>query len=301
MSLVTLLSLHFNALLRDSAMPRSFTSRFATPGELSESTVFVASATLILAICLMDVETGNDIRLRILYVFPLAAIALHSKKMQRVFLGFFLAVACQICSLLKSHLHVTGGIIDGLTGIGASLLVIVLARTARKHYLETLMLATRDPLTGLHNRHSFELIADLELTKQRRYGGVFSLAVIDLDGFKSLNDSRGHNQGDRALNVLADALLCNTRDSDSIARMGGDEFAILLPMALLPESIELCERLCVAIASRMTDAGFTITASIGCATFETAPRSLDDALQKADEAMYAAKSRGKGVTVTMSV
>src|SRR5664279_4644227 len=103
-------------------MPRSFTSRFVTPGEFSEDVAFVVNAVLILVICLLDLETGGDIRLRVLYVFPLAAIALHSEKMRTVLLGFVLVILCQVRSLLDFHLHVTAGIIDGITGLGASLL-----------------------------------------------------------------------------------------------------------------------------------------------------------------------------------
>lgn len=281
-------------------MARSLLRRFAVPGRLGERGVFIASIVLICVIYWLDIEAGVDVRCRILYVFPLTAIALHSERMRKVLFGLALAVFCEIASLLSSHFSPAATFIDGLIAVAGLSLVVVLARAARKHYLETLVLATTDPLTKLHNRRSFESIGEMELARQRRYGEIFSLAIVDLDGFKKLNDSRGHHVGDLALKLLADVLRENTRQSDSIARLGGDEFAILMPVTRNSDCAELCQQLSGTIASRMADAGFPITASIGHATFERAPESMVEALQEADKAMYAAKASGKGRAVSLS-
>lgn len=280
-------------------MARSYIRRLAAPGRLPERGVFIASIVLICGICWLDIASTADIRFRILYVFPLTAIALHSERIGYVLVGSALTVFCEIASLLTFDISPVAKSIELLAGSSGLLLVVVLARAAREHYLEILTLATHDPLTKLHNRRSFELIAEMELAKQRRYGGVFSLAVIDLDGFKELNDSRGHQVGDLALKLLADVLRENTRKSDSIARLGGDEFAILMPVTRNSDSAGFCQHLSVTIASRMVDAGFAITASIGHTTFEQAPESISDALQKADKAMYAAKASGNGRAVSL--
>jgi len=280
-------------------MARSSILRFAVPERLGEPGVFIASIVLICGIFWVDVETPADVRVRLLYVFPLTAIALHSERTRKVVFGLTLAVFCEIASLVSNRFSPAVTFIDGLIAIAGLSFVVVLARTARQHYLETLVLATTDPLTRLHNRRSFESIGEMELARQRRYGGIFSLAVIDLDGFKELNDSRGHHVGDLALKLLADVLRENTRQSDSIARLGGDEFAILMPVARNSDCTALCQQLSIRIAGRMIDAGFPITASIGHTTFEQAPESILDALQKADKAMYAAKASGKGCAVSL--
>jgi diguanylate cyclase (GGDEF)-like protein len=280
-------------------MARSYLYRFASPGGLPERGVFITSIVLICGICWLDNVSNADLRLRILYVFPVTAMALHSERIRDVLLGSFLAMLCEIASLFSWDLSPAAKSIEGFTSIAALLLVVVLARTTRELYLETLTLATHDPLTQLHNRRSFELIGEMELARQKRYGGVYSLAVIDLDGFKALNDSRGHHVGDLVLQLLADVLRENTRQSDSIARLGGDEFAILMPVTRNSDSIELCQHLCETIASRMVAAGFAITASIGHTTFEQAPESMLDALQKADKAMYSAKASGSGRAVSL--
>jgi diguanylate cyclase (GGDEF)-like protein len=133
----------------------------------------------------------------------------------------------------------------------------------------------------------------MEITRQKRYGGVFSLAILDLDNFKEVNDAEGHHVGDKALRLLADVLRAYTRKSDSLGRLGGDEFAILMPNTQQEDCVSLCDQLAAKIALRMADAGFAITASVGSTTFERAPESTHEALQLADKAMYSAKADSK--------
>ncbi len=217
--------------------------------------------------------------------------------MRQVLLVFALAVSCEIAGLLSFDLSPIAKAFEALLSLVALLFVLFLARTIRETYLQTLTLANQDVLTGLHNRRGFESIVAQELARQKRYGKAFSLAVIDLDGFKALNDSRGHLAGDSALKILAQALRENTRQTDRIARVGGDEFAILMPLTWHSDCNAACDNLSVKIARRMMEAGFAITASIGHTTFEQAPKSVSEAFQKADNAMYAAKASGKGRVV----
>lgn len=245
------------------------------------------------AILVLDLMSPADIRLQVLHFFPLAAIALHCKTKGEVLAGLVLSVTCQLLNYIFLGLSSFSLSIDALVFLASSVLVAFLARAAREKHFETENLATTDWLTGLHNRRSLELIFGLEIVRQKRYGGVFSLAVLDLDHFKKLNDTRGHQFGDQALALLADVLRENTREADSIARIGGDEFVVLMPNTEAAECTLLCQQLTIKIAGRMAHAGFGITASIGHATFENAPASVLEALQIADKAMYAAKEKCK--------
>jgi diguanylate cyclase (GGDEF)-like protein len=280
-------------------MDRSLIRRLVTPGGLPRFYVFSVSVVLIFIICLADIRNGSDIRLRILYIFPLAAIALHSKRTYSVMIGVVLTMSCEFMTLLTYALPKTEKISEAFIGSSGYLLVVFLARIARKNYLEALRQATHDPLTELHNRRSFESNTDLEIAKRKRYGGAFSMAVLDLDNFKQLNDSRGHRTGDQALILIANILRESTRQSDSIARLGGDEFAILMPDTRKADCTTLCQKLATNIATRMAASGFTITASIGFTTFEHAPDSTSEALHKADVAMYVAKTSNKGSAVSL--
>lgn len=145
-----------------------------------------------------------------------------------------------------------------------------------------------DSLTGAGNRDGFTRTLHAEFERASRYGTPFSVAVIDLDGFKLLNDSLGHDAGDRALVQVAASLRRVSRDHDRVFRWGGDEFAVILPMAGVDEAHAAVERFGRAI-EEVEAAGMSLGASIGTASF---PRDGDDPthlVKVADERMYDAK------------
>jgi diguanylate cyclase (GGDEF)-like protein len=271
---------------------REFLHRLATPAALPGGPTLIAGLGTLLALFSVDVAIGSDIALHVLYVFPLTAIAFHVPGRRAPICTFVLTVALQCYTIFSYDILVVTQITDAIIAIASSTLTLFLSRSARENYLHTLHLASHDPLTGLHNRHSFEASANLELARQTRYGGIFSLVVIDLDEFKALNDSRGHHQGDEALKLLACVLQQQLRRTDLIARLGGDEFAVLLPNTGAPECESLCRQLTDRIGQRMRDAGFPVTASIGGASFGKPPESIAAALIAADAAMYRAKAAG---------
>lgn len=273
-------------------------SRLLTPGELSPRLVLAVSVLFMELVALLNLVTPPGIRLHVLYLFPLAAIAMHCERMRTIISGLALCVAFQILDLYHQNALGSPLITDALITAASSILTVTLARASRANYLVTISLAATDWLTGLHNRRSFEIAAENEISRQRRYGGVFSLALIDLDGFKSLNDSRGHQTGDAALKFMAKILHTHTRHTDMIARLGGDEFVVLMPNTGPEACLSLSRQLAVIIANHMARAGFCgVTASVGCSSFEEAPESAPVALQRADSAMYAAKANGKACAV----
>jgi len=277
-------------------MPRY---RLTTPGSLAGRTVFIVGVLIMSLLFIFDVVTSADIRLHVLYVFPLAAIALHCERIHFSVAGMLLSLLCQIYNSLVQGMSTVVLKTDAMIYLMSSALVVYLARAVRENYLEKARQASTDWLTGLHNRGSFESIVEMELSRHRRYGGVFSLALIDLDDFKSLNDSRGHHVGDQALKLLAEVLRENSRGSDAVARLGGDEFAILMPNTGHVDCQARCRQLTGLIKSRMTEAGFTTSASVGGSTYENSQKSIAAIFQDADGAMYAAKSQGKGGSVSL--
>ena len=155
------------------------------------------------------------------------------------------------------------------------------------------MLAQTDSLTGLRNRGSFNTLAASQAKFCQRHGLPVALILLDVDHFKKLNDSLGHSSGDLALQQLANILTQATRSSDICARIGGEEFAIFLPNADLPDARITAERIrstveCAPLRSGSGD--FRITVSLGIATGNLA---VDDLLGMADKAMYQAKERGR--------
>jgi diguanylate cyclase (GGDEF)-like protein len=275
-------------------------SQLATPGSIPENIAVIGSYLVIVALFPLEVITGSDISLNILYAFPLTVIALHCGRKNLVFGAVTLSIVLQILTLVMfDNVAIFSQVIASLIVILTNILVTFVARLARSSFLITVRLTTTDSLTGLNNRRSIELATDKEIERQKRYGGIFSFALIDLDGFKYLNDSRGHGSGDDALKILAETLQKQTRHSDTIARLGGDEFVILMPNTSKNDCISLCQQLCGKIASRMADATFAITASIGCVTIDQPPESTSAVINRADKAMYAAKASGKGCVVSI--
>ncbi len=157
-------------------------------------------------------------------------------------------------------------------------------------------LATTDSLTGLRNRRYFMETATQEFERARRYRTPLSLLMLDADRFKLINDRFGHPVGDEALRVLAATGQRQMREADLFARLGGEEFAVLLPQTDPDAARVVAERLRQLIAEQPVVAGgesVHFTVSIGLAHLESSTTSLDDLLRQADAALYQAKQNGR--------
>ncbi len=168
--------------------------------------------------------------------------------------------------------------------------------TERKRFEEQLRyIADHDSLTGLMNRRRFREELDSQLALRRRYGGVGALLLIDMDRLKAVNDTRGHGAGDVALRRVAEAMRGRFRSTDVLARLAGDEFAVLLPSAEGHEAMGLAEALIARIATDEV-AAWGVSVSIGVAPFGgDDTRSTEEVMATADAAMYRAKQRGGAV------
>lgn len=157
-------------------------------------------------------------------------------------------------------------------------------------------LAITDSLTGVMNRHRIEQVVKTYLFNAERYGHSFSLVFFDIDHFKEVNDTYGHNEGDRILKTLVDNLVCILREGDHLGRWGGEEFMVVAPTGLTGAS-GLAERLRAKIEA--TDFGLRapVTVSLGVTEWISGD-SLDDLLIRADNAMYRAKKAGRNQVVT---
>lgn len=166
----------------------------------------------------------------------------------------------------------------------------------RKQEEEAWRLANFDTLTGLMNRHCFTYQLEHYISKSRRYNNTFAILFIDLDGFKEVNDTFGHDAGDDLLKDAANRLKTNVRDSDIVARLGGDEFTIILPTFDYAHTIE---NLATKLLSSLADTFFIkgqhihISASIGIALYPLHGRTHEALINHADSAMYQAKAKGK--------
>jgi diguanylate cyclase (GGDEF)-like protein/PAS domain S-box-containing protein len=155
--------------------------------------------------------------------------------------------------------------------------------------------ALHDPLTGLPNRTLFTDRSDHAIARARRHGGVVSVLYIDLDRFKLVNDSLGHNVGDGVLRETARRLTAASRGEDTVARLGGDEFTVLCEDTDAVAARTVAERILAAFAAPFVVAGheFTLTASVGVRTADGSAHNTTILLRDADVALYRAKERGR--------
>ena len=168
---------------------------------------------------------------------------------------------------------------------------------------ELLHMAHHDPLTGLFNRREFNAIFERHLSRVRRYGNPGALLWMDLDGFKQINDSLGHNAGDELLSSISQRMKATIRDSDVLARLGGDEFAVLYTDVDEAQAKLAGNRLLDAIRNHTTRTegqSLRSTSSMGMVLFPEHGNSATELLLKADMAMYRAKEAGRNRIVTYS-
>lgn len=179
-------------------------------------------------------------------------------------------------------------------------LIVLLAAQVHRQIVREHEDAARDPLTGLQNRRAFLRDGATEIERATRYEHPLAIVFLDLDDFKQLNDTRGHDAGDAALKATGVALLGAMRASDRVARLGGDEFVALLPEIEYNAAIDAGHKLADRIKKVLRDFQ-PVGVSIGVAWFGKADRSFPEMLKVADELMYQAKENGKGTLLSRRV
>ncbi len=257
---------------------------------------FVFASILVLAI--IDYKTGPGILLSALYLFPISLTALLFGRSK----GIAVSLVCTLVWYVANWL--TGqeasqvwipeewiGYWNAITRFGFFAFVTLILCTLKETLQKEQTLARRDFLTGALNTLSFHELAESELARLRRYKRPFTLISLDLDNFKTLNDTLGHETGDQALKQVIAAIRGCIRETDAVARLGGDEFVVLLvecPEVFAPQAVE---RIRLAILAAMQSRLWDITPSMGVLTC-VQPPAIKEMLALADKLMYEAKKKG---------
>ena len=257
-----------------------------------------AAATVLGGILLVgwiDYMTGAEVRVLALYFLPLL-LAGWSLGTPGAILAAVATTAIWLATMHALGIHfaqpyiwVVNGITEGLSFLLVALLVARLRMAVKRESL----LSRTDPLTGLNNRRAFLDMAELALALCKRRGGPVSLAYLDLDNFKHVNDAFGHECGDQLLRQCSTLISQQIRASDIAARLGGDEFAVFLPDADANSVAVLMERIRSAIDAADELRAKAVTVSLGVVTEAPAESSLLELLRKADAQMYAVKGQKK--------
>jgi diguanylate cyclase (GGDEF)-like protein len=147
-------------------------------------------------------------------------------------------------------------------------------------------------LTGIANRRLFYEVANTEIVRAHRTPEPFTVMYIDVDNFKTINDTQGHDEGDLLLIAVASTIRHQIRESDTVARLGGDEFSVLFP-ATGKDAAEVAVRKLKRALTDAVETRWPVTFSIGLVTYTTAPESVECVIRQADQVMYEAKKSGK--------
>lgn len=273
-------------------MSRSMLERLQ---RLPRVAVLLLGLALIAGIAWLDNVTGPKLLLNVFYLLPVMLVAWVTASTAY---GLLAVLATFLVGPLETYRDGFGFYSLPVAAWNAGMrtavfcIVLLLLAEVRKLVARLQEQSLTDELTGLANRRAFLDVAAREIERSRRYRHELSLAYLDIDAFKAANDRFGHAVGDRVLIALAGLARATARSVDTVARIGGDEFVILMPETDAPSALPLAERL-RATCSRAAGTGAApVTCSIGLVTFERAPSGLEELLTSADALMYEAKAAG---------
>jgi len=256
---------------------------------------------LALALCLLggvgfiDYVTGYEISFGLFYLGPVGIAAWCAGRRAGTALAMLSCVVWYAADTGSGHpyTHALIPVWNALVRLGFFLSTAFLLAALRERLTAEGLQARTDTLTGLLNSRAFMEKLEYTLALAGRSGNPLTLAYIDLDNFKGINDQYGHSEGDRVLRAFGQAMTECTRRSDTAARMGGDEFALLLMNLEASGAAEAISKLTHRLSESLRAGGKGVTCSIGAVTFKKPPGNADEAMRAADALMYEVKRKTK--------
>ena len=248
----------------------------------------------------IDHLTGAELSFSVFYLIPISIAAWYGNRRMGYIVCGLSAGTWMFVEATTQTLYSQYWILFWNSAVRLTAFVVVayLIAELQRQLQRQQQLARTDNLTGLLNRAGFFERAQVAANAASRYGYAIAIAYIDLDGFKKINDTLGHLQGDEALKTVGDILGGSSRGSDIIARIGGDEFVVLLPDTTLAGAHAYFHKLHLELRRDIRLKGWSnLDLSIGAVVYEQVPEDLFDALRVADNLMYRAKRSGKARVV----
>lgn len=241
-----------------------------------------------------DGITGSDYSFSVFYFVTVAFIAWFFGRKSAIFVAISGAVAWSIADIAAKRYHENPLAWAWNDAVHLSLLLFgayVISEIKRRLDHEE-GLARTDQLTGIANRRRFSELADGEIRRSRRYHDSFTAIYLDIDNFKTVNDTLGHSEGDRLLRQVASTITAAIRESDTVARLGGDEFGLLLPETGHEAAVTVATKMCTSLKVDVEE-NWPVTFSIGMVTYRSPPVDTNELIRIADQLMYEVKNSGK--------
>jgi diguanylate cyclase (GGDEF)-like protein len=262
---------------------------------LPDPALFIIGLAIIAGITAFKVTLGQSIPLVDFLLIPVVWVGWFAQKRSY---GYVLAFAAAAASAVVAVIGVTQASLgaactSALARFALYLFVLALLGMMRRERAGHQRDATTDQQTGAANARALRTLAAAEVARSQRSAHSLSLAYLDLDDFKAINDTLGHAEGDHVLFEVGHMMRTSVRATDSVARVGGDEFAILMPETGAKEARTVVERVRRELDRLTARDGRHVLFSIGLVTFDRPPASVDELTSAADELMYRAKHGGK--------
>ncbi len=264
-------------------------------GRRSPSFLFTLGLLLVILQGLINYWAGPDLSFTLFYLLTISFVAWLVGRRAGMFMACISVLSYFTTEKLIAHFAAQPYLpyLNATTRLVAFLFVAYFISALRHSLEQERELARTDDLTGLLNRRSFMEIAQQEINRARRFRHPFTVAYMDVDNFKAVNDQHGHSTGDAVLRELSQTIQQNLREIDVIARLGGDEFVILMPETDDAAAETVVQRMHQQLTAVVARGQWPISFSIGVVTWTTPPRTVDFMLKRADDAMYAVKNDGK--------
>lgn len=251
----------------------------------------VIGAILLGGVAIGDYLTGRELSFSFFYLIPIAFFSVTVRGILGIGAAFLSAGIWLFIEVMTANETSNSFVYlwNTLFRLGFFLLPAVLFRSIENEKL----LARTDSLTGAINNRYFHELLQREIDRSSRYTHPFTIAFIDFDNFKTINDTFGHSFGDTLLRTFAEYAKSNLRKTDIVARVGGDEFAIILPETNEASARSAIQNLFQKLAKELECRKWPVTFSVGVLTFNTPATSVDKVLSLVDRMMYTVKNSGK--------
>jgi diguanylate cyclase (GGDEF)-like protein len=245
-------------------------------------------------VAFLDYITGVELSFSLFYLIPISLFAWTISERLGLVIAFLSAGSWLAVDVWSGNRYsgVFPYIWNTIIRLGFFLFPVFMIRLNRAMQREK-ALARIDFLTGVLNTRFFRELAQMEIDRSVRYKHPFTLAFIDVDNFKSINDTFGHTIGDTVLRTIAGNIKTHLRKTDLVARMGGDEFVVLLPETDGNTAPVVISNMQHALSKEMQENNWHVTFSIGVLTFTDVQLSVDEMLGRVDKLMYTVKHGGK--------
>ena len=255
----------------------------------------ITSLVLIAGVGIFDYLTGYEISFSLFYLLPISLATWFAGRRLGVLASIASALTWLIADISPGHPYSHPAIYYWNTAIRFSFFIILtylLSAVRKAHELEK-GLARIDNLTGAANGRYFAELLQLEIARSQRHNLPFTVAYVDVDNFKTINDTFGHSMGDQVLQITIKHVKTRLRNIDVVARLGGDEFAFLFPATDQSAARAAISRIQMSLLSEMCQRNWPVTFSIGVLTCTNTPDTADELIKLADALMYSAKNDGK--------